>query len=338
MPKPAPPPPPPPVAGHAAWEDYAIPGIDVRLRRFLGPRRSGVPAINPVYQFREALVREIAWAVWPHDDGDWSPSLLCGPKSSGKTTLVEQIAAHCNIPVFRTNMNVGTTVRHLKGRRGARQGGTYFVPGIAVTAMEEGAWLLLDEISGATPPVALSLFPILEPGGEVHLEEAEPPRYVERHPDFRIFATDNTIGAEQEDTRFSYGGTNPEVNEALLDRFLSTVQVGYMEPMQEFTAIKATVPGIPAQELEGMIRVARAVRDADDIEHAFGMRMLIAWARRVASGTLTADGTVIPFSATGDDSYLLEQAGPAFLDRIRSRAERDSICEVIRRVFAIETK
>jgi len=36
----------------------------------------------------------------------------------------------------------------------------------------------LDEISGATPPVALSLFPVLEPEGEVYLEDGQPPRYL----------------------------------------------------------------------------------------------------------------------------------------------------------------
>lgn len=331
----APVPPPPAVVrdNTMTWEPYQIPGIDVLLRRVAGPVRPGVPVVDPHYIFREALVREVAWAVWPHDNGPWTPQLAIGKKGSGKTSLYMQIAARCNIEVFRVNCNVGTTVRHLKGRVGAEDGATTFIPGIATIAMERGAWLILDELSGATPPVALSLFPILEPHGEVLLEDAQPPRYVNRHKDFRVMGTDNTIGAEQEETRFSYGGTNPEVNEALLDRFGSTIQVDYMKEEEEHAAVKGLVPGIADNDLEGLIRVARAVRDSSDIATAFSIRMLIDWARRVSSGRKYADGSVKPFTT---DKDIVECSYPAFLNKIRSKVERDAIIEVMRRIFAVE--
>lgn len=323
--------PPPPREDQHAELAYTL--CDVPLRRRVGPPRPGVPVVDPNYVFRPALVRELAWAVWPHDGGLWTPTLIVGPKGSGKTSLVLQIAARSNIPVMRVNLNVGTTVRHLKGRVGAEDGATTFVPGVVTLAMEQGAWLILDEISGATPPVALSLFPVLEPQGEVLLEDAQPPRYVHRHPDFRVFATDNVLGAEQEDTRFSYGGTNPESNEALLDRFGSTIQVGYMAPEMEFNAVKAMVPRVRENDLEGMIRVARAVRESADIGLAFSFRMLVEWARRVAAGHINADGTVRAFTT---DKELLDAAGPAFLNKVRSKIERDAVIEVVRRIFAIE--
>jgi MoxR-like ATPase len=328
--------PPPPVVHRdtITWEGCQLPGIDVPLRRVAGPVRPGVPVKDPHYVFREPLVREVAWAAWPHDGGQPTPCLLVGGKGCGKTSLVQQIAAFCNIPVFRINLNVGTTVRHLKGRIGAEDGATTFVPGVVTMAMEMGAWLILDELSGATPPVALALFPVLEPQGEVILEDAQPPRYVKRHPDFRVFATDNTIGAMQEEHRFSYGGTNPMVNEALLDRFGSTIQVDYMSEGQEHEAIKGIVPGIQDNDLEGLIRVVRAVRGSTDIQTAFSMRMLIDWARRVAAGRAYADGTTKPFG--GMDKDIVECANPAFLDKIRSKVERDAIIEVMRRIFAVE--
>lgn len=328
--------PPPPPGKHpqpTEWTQTIIQGCDVPLRRAPGTDRSGVPDIQPHYVFREELVRELQWAIWPHDGGDWTPSLLVGPKGCGKTSLIMQVAAICNIPVYRVNLNVGTTVRHLKGRVGAEAGSTTFVPGVATLAMEQGAWLLLDEISGATPPVALSLFPILEPHGEVVLEDAQPPRYVQRHPDFRVFATDNTIGASQEETRFSYGGTNPEVNEALLDRFGSCIQVDYMEVREEHAAISKVIPNADAEVLEGMIRVAQNVRSSEDIATAFSMRMVIEWARRVSAGQSNAGGPPKPFAS---DKVVLDAAYPAFLHKIRSKVEQDAIAEIIRRIFAVE--
>ena len=324
---------PPPPAKKATWEAHAIPGINVLLRRWTGTPRSGVPVIDPGYVFREDLVRELAWSAWPHDGGAPMNCLLVGPKGSGKTSLVLQVAARCGIPVYRVNLNVGTTVRHLKGRPAAENGGTMFVPGVATMAAEEGAWLVLDELSGVTPPVALALLPILEPDGAILLEDEQPPRYVQRHPDFRVFGTDNTIGAEQEEGRFSYAGTNSDMNEALMDRFGTTIQVGYLDPVKEVAAIRAVVPGIDMDDLEGLIRVARACRSQSDLGVSFSHRMLVDWARRVAAGVVGADGVMLPPSV--DDSRILQAAYPAFLTRMRSRVERDAVAEHIRRIFSI---
>ncbi len=337
------PPPPPPKFDLREWEPFYIDGIDVRLWKASGPRRPGVPKTDPSYVFREDLVREIAWSAWPHDNSypphaeTWTPSILTGGKGSGKTSLVEQVAARCNIPVYRTNMNVGTTVRHLKGRPGADAGRTIFIPGIATMAMEHGAWLLLDELSGVTQPVALCLFPILEPQGRVLLEDAQPPRYVNRHPEFRIFATDNVIGAAREEDRFGYTGVNSDVNEALLDRFDSLVEVGYMPEDLEHKAVGAKVPTIDSDDLEGMIRVANSVRGAKEIGGGFSLRMLIAWARRVAAGKQMADGSV-EMPDGEDDGYILEAARPAFLNKMKSSIERDAIIEVIKRIYEIEDR
>lgn len=318
------------------WEVFQIPGVNVPLRRCIthnGKLRPAVPKIDPSYVFREEHVRELSTCVWPSDGGDWMPMLLSGPKGSGKTSLVEQVAAHCGIPVYRINCNVGTAVRHVKGRTGAIQGQTVFVPGVATLAMENGAWLLLDEISGATPPVALSLFPILEPEGAVLLEEAQPPRYVNRHPDFRCFGTDNTIGAAMEAQRFEYRGTNPDQNAALLDRFGGFAEIGYLAEAAEHAAIAAKVPTIDSDALTGIIIVANNIRATAELP-GFSTRMVLNWARRIAMGKVDAQGRQM---LTGDyqlsTDWIVECAKPAFLDKQRSAVERDAMTEIIIRQF-----
>ena len=176
------------------WTPFQIDDHDVRCMRKEGKAHPLVPKINP-YLFRDAELRELAWAIWPHDGAYSSPVLLVGPKGCGKTSMIKQLAARCNQGVYRTNLSIGTTVKHLVGHRGAKDGSTVFYSGIITKAMEEGLWVILDEVSGATPHVALTLFPVMEPDGEVYLSEAEPARYVNRHPDFRIFMTDNVLGA-----------------------------------------------------------------------------------------------------------------------------------------------
>lgn len=338
------------------WEPAVVDGIDCRLWRRVYPLATaedvkksggqwekgdemlpgGIPDVDPSYVLRAELVREIAYAVWPHDQGDPEPMVLSGAAGTGKTTLVEQIAARLRIPVYRVNLNVGTTVRHLKGRVGAVAGqGTVFVPGIATMAMEHHAWLLLDEISGVTPPVALALFPILEAKGRVLLEDAQPPRYIRRSEHFRVFGTDNTLGAHMETTRFSYAGTNPDMNAALLDRFTGgVVPVGYLSPAAEFKAIKAKVPGIDSETLEGMIIVANNIRESREITAGFSTRMLISWARRFQNGYVGSDGEQ-QTPTYDDDTWVLETATRAFLNKQKTMVEKDAMAEVIRRTFVI---
>ncbi|MEK7764679.1 MAG: MoxR family ATPase [bacterium] len=317
-------PPPPKIA------PAPVPLCDSQIHRHPGPPREGVPSLDPHYVFRPEMVAEIVWSVWPHDDGRPMSVLLVGPKGSGKTSLVEQIAARANQPLARVNLNVGTSVRHLKGRTAVADGETYFVPGVVTDAMETGKWLLLDEISGATPPVALALFPVLEPTGSVYLEDAEPPRYAVRHPGFRIFMTDNTIGEGQEESRFGYAGTN-QMNAALLDRVDTTIQVGYCDPAAELKILSAKAPGIDQVVGQGLIRVAMAVRENRDITDGFSTRMLVAWGRRIAAGRINAAGFVDVDQR--NPARVKEAAEAAFLRKCRSRVDADAIRECIQRVF-----
>ena len=59
--------------------------------------RSAIPPIDPNYQFRKELVRDIRY-WWLTGEGD--VLLLWGPTGSGKTSVFEQWCAHLGIPLF----------------------------------------------------------------------------------------------------------------------------------------------------------------------------------------------------------------------------------------------
>lgn len=313
---------------HPEWIPRQIDGLDLYFEARAGHTGPNVPLLNPGYVLREDILSEISYAAFPAEGCRPLPVALVGPKGCGKTTAIEQIAARLNIDVYRINLNVGTTVRHLKGHIGAKPGQTVHYAGIAVRAMEEGAWLILDEVSGATPSVALSLFPFLEHAGAVLIEDAEPPRYARRHPDFRVFATDNTIGAAQEENSFNYAGTNREMNEALLDRFGSFIEVGYLDKDDEHNALLAAVPGSDPKMSEGIIRCLSSLRSSG-MGFAFSTRMGINWLQRATIGYRNAQGQNRPLS----NAHMLKAASYAFLNSMPSEINRTEAIEIISRIF-----
>jgi MoxR-like ATPase len=146
--------------------------------------------------------------------------------------------------------------------------------------------------------------------------------------------TDNALGADMESSRYDYSGVNADMNAALLDRVGAMAHVGYLEPAQEHSAIASAVPSIATLDLEGMVRTANEVRKSNEVTGGFSTRMLQNWARRVAAGRLSGNGTITSWSEyTGGEAYIMECAKGAFLRRMSSEVERDSVMEIIRRVF-----
>lgn len=289
------------------------------------------PALDPNYRFRVEILRDLQWGFNPHDGGTPCPVLLAGPRGAGKTSVVKQYGAIARQPVVRVGCHPAMTARGLMGRLHVRDGSTVLVPGPVTFAMERGLWLLLDEVSGLVPEVANTLLPVLEPDGEVFVmdSESDTPRYITRHPNFRVALTDNVLGAKQEGKRFQYTGTHSDQNEAFMDRIGVTIHVPYLGIDEEFALVKAKVPGIDPDDLDGMCRVARNVR-AMDSSVDFSTRAVLDWARRWVGGIFNADGTV---TAHTEDRQILEVAGAAFLDKVSNAMDRDAIIEVIKRIY-----
>jgi cobaltochelatase CobS len=245
------------------------------------PAHARAPRVEP-YRFPSKLVEEIAIAQRLDLN-----VMLVGPAGSGKTSLPIQIAARLGIPCVRFNCNGETRVAHLRGQqRPTAQDGVLtlaFAPGLLAAAMRGGWWVVLDELDAAPPPVLFVLQPVLEEGRR-SLDVPETGERVEAHPDFRVFATGNTIGFRAR-SRAKHAGTNA-MNTALVDRFGMLLEVAYPSRVEENEILKLHAPKLAAQGpgaviIDGVCRVAEKLRSDDRFRSDFSTRRCIQWVRLI---------------------------------------------------------
>lgn len=148
------------------------------------------------------------------------PIFITGLSGNGKTMMVEQACAFEKRECIRANITIETDEDDLLGGFRLIDGKTVWHNGPAITAMQRGAILLLDEIDLGSNRL-MCLQPILE-GKQVFLKKIN--KVVSPAPGFSIIATANTKGKGSDDGRFI--GTNI-MNEAFLERFSITLEQEY---------------------------------------------------------------------------------------------------------------
>jgi len=195
-----------------------------------------VPARDPNYIFRPFELFRVLYAVITNQR-----AYLHGHTGTGKTTLVEQVAAVLNWPVMRVNFDSEITRMDLIGRDvlSSEDGATTstFVDGI-LPQMMSGPYIgIFDEIDFVRPDVAYVMQRAFEGNGLMLTEDGG--RIVKPHKMFRMFATGNTVG--QGDEHGMYQGARPQ-SMALLDRFTVWVKVEYMSASDREKLIAANAP------------------------------------------------------------------------------------------------
>lgn len=232
-----------------------------------------VPKLNEGYVFRP-VADDIC-----QDILEDKRVMFVGHTGTGKTSLIEQIAARMNQNVLRVNMNGQTTIGDFVGMWTVKGGETIWIDGTLPKAMREGHWLIVDELDFAEPAILSVLNAILEPQGSLMLKE-KGHEIVKPHPDFRVYATANGVGCMAA-YRGLYQGTNL-MNEAFLDRW-RVYHIDYMAPEDEIKAIINTIPRMKGKErIAGVIvRVANMIRESfknEEITCTFSTRRMLDWA------------------------------------------------------------
>jgi cobaltochelatase CobS len=210
--------------------------------------------------------------------------LLHGLHGSGKSTHIEQIAARLNWPCIRINLDGHITRTDLIGRDAIviqnEKQVTEFKEGILPWAVKSGIAIILDEYDAARPDVMFVLQRLLENNGKLTLIDTS--SVITPHPNFRIFATSNTIGLG--DSRGIYSGTNL-INQAQMDRWNIVINQQYLPLEKEASLIISKVAGYESDAGKNlvlqMVELARLTRNGftcEDISCLMSPRTVLNFA------------------------------------------------------------
>lgn len=239
--------------------------------------RCFIPKVDNLYVFPPHETEAAVVCVMANDRG-----LATGKKGSGKTTLWQQVCARMCIPWFRVNCRVDMESSSFFGTPSLAGGELDWTDGPLPLLGKHGGMLTCDEISSTPAGIAMALMSPLEPNGPIYIpDKPKGDRYIHPHEWFRITATDNT--KLQGDTTGRYAGTNVQ-NEALIDRFSTTIQLDYLSKEHETAVVRSHVTNIPEDWLAQMLDIAALIRrgyDQGTINFTMSPRGLITWAKKI---------------------------------------------------------
>ncbi len=207
-----------------------------------------VPATDDEYLFEGDSLGKVLISLI-NNDRCW----ISGETGTGKSTLIEQVAARLNYPLIRINFDSEITRSDLVGRDilKAKNNTTVseFVDGILPRAMSGPNIILFDEIDFIRPDVVYVLQSFLD-GSSLRINE-DGGRIVEPHALCRVFATANTVG--QGDMTSRYIGARSQ-SCALRDRFGIWINKSYLPANQEINLLKGRGVDLSNTEIESSLK------------------------------------------------------------------------------------
>jgi len=255
-------------------------GVDVNMMvPAYTQRTEHVPEADPTYQFdRETTLAICAGFAFNRR------VMVQGYHGTGKSTHIEQVAARLNWPCIRVNLDSHISRIDLIGKdaivlKDGKQV-TEFREGILPWALQHPCALVFDEYDAGRPDVMFVIQRVLEVEGKLTLLDQS--RVIRPHPQFRLFATANTVGLG--DTTGLYHGTQ-QINQGQMDRWNIVTTLNYLPHGQETAIVLAKLgaEGDPAmrKQVQAMVALADLTRAgfiAGDISTVMSPRTVITWA------------------------------------------------------------
>ena len=251
------------------------------------------------------------------------PILLEGSPGVGKTSLVTALASVVGQTLSRINLSDQTDLIDLFGSDLPVEGG---VPGQFVwkdaeflRALQEGHWVLLDEMNLAPQAVLEGLNSVLDHRGTVYIPELG--RSFEKHPSFRIFAAQNPQ---------NQGGGRKGLPKSFVNRF-TKVYVEELHPKDQSLISQHLFPDYPIEWLEGMIAFNSRLNEEIIQKKAFAreggpwefnLRDLIRWGSLLKVGERLA--------------HPYEYLHTLYLHRFRTSDDRERVVRIFMESFPIQ--
>lgn len=231
------------------------------------------------------------------------PVLLEGSPGVGKSTIVMALADLAGVSLTRINLSDQTELMDLFGSDipidGANIGNFGWQDAPFLRAMQKGEWVLLDEMNLASQTVLEGLNSCFDHRGQVYISELD--LTFTRHPNFRVFATQNP---------HRQGGGRKGLPASFVNRF-TTVYTDAFTARDLLMICKKCYPQHPIQSMEALVRSVTELGNIlqTDIEiGAYGgpweinLRDLLRWLQLLHSqDLLTSAGSPIDY---GDLVFL----------------------------------
>ena len=241
------------------------------------------------------------------------PILLEGSPGVGKTSIIAALADLLGTTLTRINLSEQTDLMDLFGTdvptEGVQLGSFKWREGPFLQAMRKGEWVLLDEMNLASQSVLEGLNSCFDHRGEVFVSELN--QSFTRHPDFRVFATQNP---------HLQGAGRKGLPASFVNRFSVVYADDYTEEDMKFIC-KELHPRFPLPEMVSLLKYMRSLHDRVVVQHQFGsqggpwdfnLRDMTRWLQLLTSrDLLLAAGTAADFLP-----LIISQ-------RFRSQADKD---------------
>ncbi|KMT04854.1 hypothetical protein BVRB_7g170240 isoform A [Beta vulgaris subsp. vulgaris] len=248
------------------------------------------------------------------------PVLLQGPTSSGKTSLVEYLAAKTGHEFVRINNHEHTDLQEYLGSYITDASGKLvFHEGVLVKAVRYGHWIVLDELNLAPSDVLEALNRLLDDNRELFVPELR--ETVRAHPNFMLFATQNPP---------TFYGGRKMLSRAFRNRFVE-IHVDDI-PEDELIEILEKKCKIPRSYAKKMIEVMKELqlrRQKSKVfagKHGFiTPRDLFRWANRFRKYGIS-------YEDLARDGYFL------LAERLRDETEKNIVQEVLEKHLRVKLK
>ena len=257
---------------------------------------------------------------------------LQGEPGSGKTSRLDQIAAHTNWPCIRINFNGNTSTEDFIGKMMFNpEKGAYFVYGKLPEGCKVGALIILDEFDFCQPEYGARLHKVFEEsvgtnGNGFASRTLSIPEnngeVIDVHPETRFCATGNALFGDAKDRRGSHVGTQ-DIGAAFEDRFARIFEIGYLDPKSEQNILRKKVKGLKVKYRKAIVNVANQARSSfenGELMETFSTRRCLQWAKKsVFSKTLleAAETTFLP-KLRMDDKAVIKQLITMHVDEQQS--------------------